>query len=163
MRLLIFFLAACDLSSSAFQLMYSTYKLNKQGDNIQPWRTPFPMWNQSIVRCLILTVACCPAYKFFRRQIRWYGIPISEKFPWFVLNHTVKGYSLVNEAEIDAFWNSLAFSVIQQMLAIWSLVPLPFLNLACTSGNSWFMFCWSLTWRLLSITLLACEMSAIMW
>ena len=31
------------------------------------------------------------------------------------------------------FWNSLAFSVIQQMLAIWSLVPLPFLKLACTS------------------------------
>ena len=22
--------------------MYSAYKLNKQGDNIQPWRTPFP-------------------------------------------------------------------------------------------------------------------------
>ena len=26
------------------------------------------------------------------------------------------------------FWNSLAFSMIQQMLAICSLVPLPFLN-----------------------------------
>ena len=26
------------------------------------------------------------------------------------------------------FWNSLAFSMIQQMLAIGSLVPLPFLN-----------------------------------
>ena len=26
------------------------------------------------------------------------------------------------------FWNSLAFLMIQQMLAIWSLVPLPFLN-----------------------------------
>ena len=26
------------------------------------------------------------------------------------------------------FWNSLAFSMVQQMLAIWSLVPLPFLN-----------------------------------
>ena len=26
------------------------------------------------------------------------------------------------------FWNSLAFSMIQHMLAIWSLVPLPFLN-----------------------------------
>ena len=26
------------------------------------------------------------------------------------------------------FWNSLAFSMIQWMLAIWSLVPLPFLN-----------------------------------
>ena len=27
-------------------MMYSAYKLNKQGDNIQPWRTPFPIWNQ---------------------------------------------------------------------------------------------------------------------
>ena len=26
------------------------------------------------------------------------------------------------------FWNSLVFSMIQQMLEIWSLVPLPFLN-----------------------------------
>ena len=34
------------------------------------------------------------------------------------------------------FWNSLAFSMIQRMLAIWSLVPLPFLNLAWTSGIS---------------------------
>ena len=47
------------------------------------------------------------------------------------------------------------------MLAIWSLVPLPFLNAACTSGNSLFKYCWSLTCRILSLTLLACEMSAI--
>ena len=33
------------------------------------------------------------------------------------------------------FCNSLAFSMIQWMLAIWSLVPLPFLNLVWTSGN----------------------------
>ena len=44
--------------------------------------------------------------------------------------------------------------MIQQMLAIWSLVPLPFLNPAWTSGSSWFMYCWSLAWRILSITLL---------
>ena len=31
-----------------------SYKLNKQGENIQPWRTPFPVWNQSIVPCLVL-------------------------------------------------------------------------------------------------------------
>jgi len=31
------------------------------------------------------------------------------------------------------FWNSLAFSMIQWMLAIWPLVPLPFLNPAWTS------------------------------
>ena len=59
------------------------------------------------------------------------------------------------------FWNSLAFSMIQWMLAIWSLLPLPFLKLAWTSGSSQFMYCWSLAWRILSITLLACEMSAI--
>ena len=29
--------------------MYPAYKLNKQGDNKQPWRTPFPIWNQSVV------------------------------------------------------------------------------------------------------------------
>ena len=50
--------------------------------------------------------------------------------------------------------------MIQQMLAIWSLIPLPFLKPAWTSGSSWFVYCWSLAWRILSITLLMCEMSA---
>ena len=59
------------------------------------------------------------------------------------------------------FWNSLAFSMIQQWLAIWSLAPLPFLKPAWTSGSSRLKYCWSLAWRILSITLLACEMSAI--
>ena len=40
MRLLIFLLAilipACASSSLAFHMMYSAYKLNKEGDNIQP-------------------------------------------------------------------------------------------------------------------------------
>ena len=53
LRLLIFLLAilipTCVSSSSAFLMMYSAYKLNKQGDNIQPWHTPFPIWNQSVV------------------------------------------------------------------------------------------------------------------
>ena len=43
------------------------------------------------------------------------------------------------------FWNSLAFSMIQQMLAIWSLVPLPFLKPAWTPGSSQFIYCWSLS------------------
>jgi len=41
LRLLIFLLAnlisACSSSNLAFLVMYSAYKLNKQGDNIQPW------------------------------------------------------------------------------------------------------------------------------
>ena len=28
----------------------SAYKLNQQGDNIQPWRAPFPVWNQMSLR-----------------------------------------------------------------------------------------------------------------
>ena len=44
--------------------MYSAYKLNKQGDNIQPWCTPFPIWNQSVVPYPVLTVASWPgSYK----------------------------------------------------------------------------------------------------
>ena len=61
------------------------------------------------------------------------------------------------------FWSSLVFSMIQQILAIWSLVPLHFLNLACTPGSSQSMYSWRLAWRILSITLLACEMKAIVW
>ena len=68
---------ACAYSSPAFLMMYSAFKLNKQGDNIQPCRTPFPIWNQYVVPCPVLTVASWPAYKFLKRQIRWSGIPIS--------------------------------------------------------------------------------------
>ena len=80
LRLLIFLLAilipACASSSLAFCMMYSAYNLNKQGDNIQPWHTPFPIWNQSVVSCPVLTVASWPAYRFLRRQVRCSGIPI---------------------------------------------------------------------------------------
>ena len=58
-------------------MIYSAYKLNKQSDNIQSWCIPFPIWNQSIGPCPVLTVACSPAYRFLRKQARWSGIPIS--------------------------------------------------------------------------------------
>ena len=81
LRLLIYLPAilipVCASSSPAFLMMYSAYKLNKQGDNIQPWPTPFPICNQCIVLRPVLTVASWPAYRFHRRQIRWSGIPIS--------------------------------------------------------------------------------------
>ena len=94
-------------------------------------------------------------------QVAWYP-HLFKSFPQFVVNHTVKGYSLLNKAEVDVFLElSGFFSMIQQMLAIWSLVPLPFLNPAWTPGSSWFMSCCSLAWRILSITLLVCEMSVI--
>ena len=81
LRLLIFLLAilipACASSIMAFCTMYSTCKLNKQGDSIQPWCTPFLIWNQSVIPCPVLTVASWPAYTFLRRQVKWSGIPVS--------------------------------------------------------------------------------------
>ena len=42
-----------------------------------------------------------------------------KNFSQFVVIHTVKSFAIVNEAEVDVFvWNSLAFSMIQWMLAI---------------------------------------------
>ena len=57
LRLLIFLQAilipACASSSLAFYMMYSAYKL-KQGNNVQPWCTPFLIWNQFVVACPVL-------------------------------------------------------------------------------------------------------------
>ena len=81
LRLLIFLPAVlipvCASCSLAFHMMHSAYKSNKQCNNIQPWLTPFPIWNQSAVSCPVLTVASWTAYRFLRRQVRWSGIPIS--------------------------------------------------------------------------------------
>ena len=81
LRLLMFLLAvlipACTSSSLAFHMMCSAYRLNKQDANVQPWCTPFPVWNQSVVLYLVPTVAFWSAYRFLRRQVRWSGIPVS--------------------------------------------------------------------------------------
>ena len=61
LRLLIFLpeilLPACALSTLAFYVMCSAYKLNKQGDNIQPWHTPLTDLNHSMSgsNCCFLT------------------------------------------------------------------------------------------------------------
>ena len=46
------------------------------------------------------------------------------------------------------FWNSLAFSMIQRMLAIWSLVPLPFLKPAWTLEERMATHCSIYAWRI---------------
>ena len=82
--------------------MYSKYKLNKQGDNIQPWRTPLPIWNQFIVPCPVLTVASWPAYRFLR-WVRWSGIPISWRIFHFLVIHTVRSSGVVSKTQLDIF------------------------------------------------------------
>ena len=164
LRLLIFLLAiwiqACASSSPAFCMMYSAYKLNKQGDNIQPWLTPFLIWNQSVVPYLVLTISSLPAYRFLRRQIRWSGIPISWRIFHSLLWSTQR-LCIVNKAEVDIF---LEFSC-------FSYDPVDIGNLI--SGSSVFskssLSLWNFSVHILlkpslgnlSIILLACEVSAI--
>ena len=94
---------ACDSSSLALHMMYSAHKLNKQSDNIQPWHIPFPILNQSIVPCPVLYVASCPVYSFLRRQVKCSGSLISLRIFHSLLWYTVKVFSIVNEAEVDAW------------------------------------------------------------
>ena len=88
--------------SPAFHMMYSAYKLNKQGENIQSWHTPFSILNLSVVAYLVLTVASWPEYRFLRRLVRWSSSPV-------VVIQTVKGFSVVNEREVDVFLESPSF------------------------------------------------------
>ena len=74
--------------------------------------------------------------------------------------HTVKGFSLVIKAKVDVF---LEFPCIFYDLAhVSNLIS----GFSKSSLNIWkFMVhvLWSLAWRILSITLLMCEMSAAVW
>ena len=104
-------------------------------------------------------VASWPTYSFLRRQVRWSGTPISLR----ILIHTVKGFSVVNEAEVDGF---LEFPcLLYDPTDVGNLISgsSVFSKSSCTSESSLFTYFWSLAWRILSIALLACEMSAIVW
>ena len=50
-------------------------------------------------------------------KVVWYS-HLFKNFPQFAVIRTVKGFGLVNKAKVDFFWNSLAFFMIQRMLAI---------------------------------------------
>ena len=144
---------ACDSPSLTFHMMYPACKLNKQDDNKKPWWTPFPMLNQSVFLCPVLTVASQETGK-----VVWY-FHLFKNFPQFVVIHIVKGFSIVNETEVDVFLEFLWFFYDPMDVGNWSLVPLPFLD--SISRSSQFMYYWSLAWRILSINLLACEVSTI--
>ena len=123
-------------------MMYSTYKLYKQGESIQPWYTPFPIWNQSVVPCPVLTVASWPVYRFLSRQVRWSDIPIFWRIFQFVVIHTVKGFGVVNNAEVRVFLEFLCFFYDPTNVDNLSSDSLPFLNPTWTSGSSQFTYCW---------------------
>ena len=114
LRLLIFLPAilipACASSSPAFHMMYSAYKLNKWGDNIQLWITPFPIWDQSVVPCPVLTVwfLTCIQNSQETGKVLLYS-HLFKSFPQFVVIHIVKGFGILNKTEVDIFLELLIF------------------------------------------------------
>ena len=114
LKLLIFLLAilipVCESSRLAFCMMYSTYKLNKQGDNTQSWRTSLSILNHSIVPylcsncCFLICIQVWPTYLLSQEagKVVWYS-HLFKNFPQFVVIYRVKGFSIVNEAEVDIF------------------------------------------------------------
>ena len=74
------------------------------------WRTPLPIWNQSLVPCPVLTVASWPAYKVSQEagRVVWYS-HLFQNFPQFIVIHTVKGFGIGNKSEIDVFLELLLF------------------------------------------------------
>ena len=109
--------------------------------------------NLEPVHCSMSGFSCCflPCTQISQEtdKVIWFS-HLFKNFPQFVVIHTVKSFSVVNEADV-VFWNSSAFSVIQWMLEIWPLVHPPFLSSARTPGTYCFMYSWSLAWGTLSI------------
>ena len=80
-------------------------------------------------------------------EVRWSGIPISLRIFQFVVIHTVKSFSIINKAEVDVF---LEFPCLPYDPA--NVGNLIHGSSAFSKPSSWFMHCWSLAWRILSIT-----------
>ena len=75
--------------------MYSAYKLNKQGDNIQPWWILSYLeqvcFSMSSSNCCFLT---CIQISQEAGQVTWYS-HLFKNFPQFVVIHTVKWFGIV--------------------------------------------------------------------
>ena len=95
---------------------YSLYIYTGCIYNIQSYAFP----SVEPLHCLMSGSNCCfLIYIQFSQEtgkVDWYS-HFLQNFPQFVVIHTVKGSSAVNEAEADVFLEFLVFSMIQQMLA----------------------------------------------
>ena len=111
LKLLIFLLAiliqACASSSPAFHMMYSAYKLNKQGDNISLdillSHFGTGLYSMSSSNCCFLT---CIQISEEAGKMVWYFHQL-KNFSQLVVIHTVKGFGLDNKAGLDVFSGNL--------------------------------------------------------
>ena len=95
-------------------------------------------------------------------KVVWYS-HFLKNFPQFVVIYRVKGFSVVNEAEVDVFLEFSCFFYdlmdVGNLISGSSVFPKTSLNIREFTVHVLL----KLAWRILSITLLECEMSAIVW
>ena len=96
----------CTLSSPAFLMMDSACKLNKQGNNIQPWCTPFPIWNQSLFHVQFQLLFPDLHTDFSGSRSGDLLFPSLKEFSTVYCIHTVKGFGIVNKAPGASMRNS---------------------------------------------------------
>ena len=72
-------------------------------------------------------------------QVVWYS-HLLKNFPEFIVDHTVKGFGIVNKAEVDVFLELSCF--FDDPLDVGNLISgsSAFINLALTSGSSQFTY-----------------------
>ena len=95
-------------------------------------------------------------------QVVWYS-HLFQNFPQFVVIHTVKGFGIVNKVEVDVFLEFSCFFYDPVNVGNFISGSSAFSK---TSLNIWKFIVHVLLkpgWIILSITLLACETSAIVW
>ena len=82
--------------------MYSAYKLNKQGDNIHSWHILSLFGSRMLFHVQVCFFLTCIQISQEASQMVWYS-HLFQNFPQFIVIHTVKGFSIVNKAEVDVF------------------------------------------------------------
>ena len=95
---------ACASSSSAFHMMYSAYKLNKHSDNDTALTDSFSYLqpvccSMSSSNCCLLT--CIQVSQEAGQVVRYSHL--FQNSTRFLVIHLVKGFGIVNKAEIDVF------------------------------------------------------------
>ena len=99
--------------------------------NFEPVRCSMSSSNHCFLACIQVSQAA--------GDVVWYS-HLFKNFSQIAVICTVKGFRVVNEAEVGIFKESPCF-LYDPILAVLSLVPLPFLHPSCTAGSPWFMNC----------------------
>ena len=123
-------------SSPISLMMYSEYKLNKQGDNIHPWCTPFPIWNLSIGPCPALSVASWLHMDFSGGRKGGLEFPTLEEFSTGCCDPHSQRLWHSHKAEVNGFLELSRFS--NNPMAVENLISgsSAFSKLAWTSESS---------------------------